>query len=151
VPNPALLAFYRGLVGLRELTGPALSHHVLREALQVAQVSRGSRRLRKALDPSLITRRAEGAVKMLMELPRRLERDSRLRRLEPEGPASGDGAEPGVAKANWTSPAIGLLLAATLLIWFLRFPTLLGRWTDLAEAITLATLGLGLLLWIWKE
>lgn len=151
VPKPALLAFYRGLVGLRELTGPALSHHGLREALQVAQISRGNQRLRKALDPSRITRRAEGAVKMLMELPRRLEQESRLRRMEPEVPASAEGAEPGVAKPNWTSPAIGVLLAATLLIWFLRFPTLLGPWTELAQAMTLATLGLGLLLWIWKE
>ena len=150
VPNPALLAFYRGVVGLRELTGPALSHHVLREALQVAQISRGHQRLRRALDPSRITRRAEGLVKMLMELPRRLERDRRLGRLEPEGPASAQSARPGVVEPGSTSLAIGLLLAATLLLWFVRFPTSLGSWTAPAQALTLAALGLWLLRGIWK-
>jgi hypothetical protein len=151
VPSPALLAFYRGLVSLRELTGPALSHRVLKEALQVVQVSRGNQRLRKALDPGRLTRSAEGLVKMLMELPRRLERDRRIQRLETASPPRAAGERPLLAEPNGTSLAIGLLLGATLLLWFLRFPTLLGPWTAPAQALTMVALGLGLLRLIWNE
>lgn len=150
VPDPALAAFYRGLVCLRDLAGPALSHHVLREAVQVAQISRGRKRLGKMLDPSLISRGAEGAVKMLMEMPRNLERERRSRRLEREGRGRADEKRPRPDGDHGTSLAVGLLLASTLLIWFLRFPTGLGRFTELAQAITLAALGLGLLRWVWK-
>jgi hypothetical protein len=151
VPNPALLAFYRGVVSLRELTGPALSHQVLKEALQVAQISRGHHRLRRTLDPSRMTRRAEGLVKMLIELPRRLERDRRFQHPDHAGPASAKGNELRVDEPVWMGLAVGLLLAATLLLWFLRFPTLLGPWTAPAQALTLAGLGLWLLRSIWNE
>jgi hypothetical protein len=151
VPDLALTAFYRGLVNLRDLAGPALSHHVLREALQVVQISRGARRVGKALDPSLISRGAESAVKMLMELPRTLERGRRPPRPERETPASRDGERAAIENDGWTGLVIGLLLAATLLIWFLRFPRALGDWTEVAQAIALAMLGLGLLRWSWMR
>jgi hypothetical protein len=149
-PGPALLAFYRGLIGLRDLTGPAFSNDVLREALQVTQISRGNRRLRKMLDPSRMTRGAEGVVKMLMEMPRKLERDSRRPRLEAEIQLTTEGGETGGHKAERAGFAIGLLLAATLLMWFVRFPALLGRFPAPAQAVVLTTLGLLLLRWIWK-
>lgn len=151
VPDPALLAFYRGVVGLRDLTGPALSHRVLKEAVQAGQISRGHQRLRKALDPSRLTRLTESLVKVLVELPRRLERDRRARRLETADPARATNAAPAAAEPKGMSLAIGLLLAGTLLLWFLRFPSLLGPWTAPAQALTLGALGLGLLFWIWRE
>lgn len=150
VPNPPLLAFYRGLVNLRDLTGPTLSHGVLREALQVAQISRGRRRLRKTLEPSMITRKAEGVVKMLMELPQTLERKSRLERDKLERPTRNVGDGPIAARRVWTDLATGLVLAATLWLWFARVPTLFGGWTGLIQAIALGALGLGLLRRIWK-
>jgi len=58
-PSASLLAFYRGLVGLRELTGPALSRGLLNEALQAAQIARATERLGQALDPLVPARWAE--------------------------------------------------------------------------------------------
>lgn len=150
VPSPALVAFYRGLVSLRDLAGPGLSHHVLREAAQVVQIARGRKRVLKSLDPKLLSRGAESAARMLMELPRNLERSRRSQRLERENPLNAESQRPGLGFDGWTGLAVGLLLAATMLIWFLRFPTALGRFTDVAQAITLAALGLGLLRAVWK-
>jgi hypothetical protein len=139
------------VVSLRELTGPALSHPVLKEALQVTQISRGHQRLRKAFDPSRLRSRAEGLVKVLLELPQRLGRGRRFERGETAVAPSAQGVEPRVAEPGGTSLAIPLLLAATVLLWFLRFPTLLGSWTAPAQALILAALGLGLLRSIWNE
>jgi hypothetical protein len=150
VPEASLLAFYRGIVALRDLTGPALSRAVLRESLQVTQIARGSERVRKALDPSLLTRTAEGAVKMLLELPRTLERSVLLGRSADARPAERRDTEPADVESGWTAIAVWLLLAATLLIWFQRFPTLLGPWTETAQAAVLVLLGVGLLRSIWK-
>lgn len=148
VPSPALLAFYRGLVALREVAGPALSSGVLRESLQVSQISRGTERLRRAIEPGLLTRSAEGVVRLLTEMPRLLERSGALRRPAPEPPRlrAEEPPDRGVALlAAW------LLLAATAGLWFHRLPTLLGAWTETAQAGVLALLGAGLLRWIWRS
>ena len=150
VPNPSLLALYRGLVALRDLTGPALSRAVLRESLQVTQIARGSERVRKALDPSLLTRTAGGAMRMLLELPRTLERTVLLGRSADGRQPEREVREPAAADSGWTAVAVWLLLAATLLIWFQRFPALLGPWTEAAQAAILTLLGLGLLRSIWR-
>jgi hypothetical protein len=150
VPNPSLLAFYRGLISLRELTGPALSHEVLKEAVQAAQVSQGHQQLRKALDPSRLSRFGEVLVKTLIDLPQRLERRRRGHRSQPSESESQGRRESGQAEPRSDRLSLGLLLVATLLLWLLRFPTLLGPWTPLAQALALAALGLGLLRLVWK-
>ena len=140
VPGAALRAFYRGLVGLRALCGPSLSHAVLRESLQVVQISRGSERLRKALDPSVITRSAESAVQMLTELPRTLERISLSRKGRSDLRSDeDDAAEP--ARDDWATLTAALLVAATLVLWFQRSPTLLAAWTAPVQALLLTLLG----------
>jgi hypothetical protein len=147
LPNPALLAFYRGLICLREVAGPTLSSGVLRESLQVSQISRGTERLRRAIEPGLLTRGAEGVVKLLTDMPRLLERGA-LRRPAPAPPPlrGSEGPDRGLALlAAW------LLLAATASLWFHRLPTLLGAWTETAQAGVLALLGVGLLRWIWRS
>jgi len=148
-PRPALLAFYRGLVSLRELTGPALSHEVFRESLQAIQIARGGERLRRALDPSLLARSAEGAVRLLTQLPRVLERAGLLRDGQPPSGGRAEG-EP-AAGSGWATLAAGLLLAATLVLWFQRLPNLLGPWTETAQALAVLAFGAGLLRWIWKQ
>ena len=117
----------------------------------MVQISRGAERLRKALDPSRLTRRAEGLMKSLVEWPQRLERERRFGRVEPAAPANAGSPGPRAADPNGTSLAVGLLLVATLLLWFLRFPALLGPWTAPAQALTLVVLGLWLLRSIWNE
>jgi len=150
VPGGALRAFYRGLVSLRALCGPSLSHAVLRESLQVVQISRGSERLRDALDPSVITRSAETAVRMLTELPRTLERMTLSRNGRPDlRSEDDDAADP--ARADWATLTAALLLAATLVLWFQRSPTLLAAWTGPVQALLLTLLGAALLRWIWKS
>ena len=44
-----------------------------------------------------------------------------------------------------------LLVAATLVLWFQRSPTLLAAWTGPVQALLLTLLGAALLRWIWKS
>ena len=151
VPGPELLAFYRGLVSLRELAGEALSISVFRESLQVIQIARGMEHLRTAVDSELLTRSVEGAAKILTDMPRLLDRT--VARERPATPTSrdqdADDADP--ASGEWTLLAAWLLLAATLFIWFQRLPLLLGSWTEPALALVLTLVGLGLVRRIWRS
>lgn len=151
-PNPALLAAYRGLVCLREVAGGGLSHDVLREALQVAQISRGAEELRKAVSPAQVVRSALSMIDMLADLPRRLERAGaqKLAEAEPATRAT-DGDEPKRANAGWAALAAGLLLVGSLVIWFERLPALFGGWTPALQAGALALVGLGLIRIIWRS
>jgi hypothetical protein len=150
VPGPELLAFYRGLVSLRELAGEVLSISVLRESLQVIQIARGTEHLRTAVDSELLTRSAEGAAKILTDMPRLLERA--VARERPVTPASRDQVpHQDQAGGEWTLLAAWLLLAATLFLWFQRLPLLLGSWTEPALALVLTLVGLGLVRRIWRS
>lgn len=141
VPGRALLAFYRGLVCLRELCGPALSRGVLDEALQAAQLTRGADWIgRAAVDPQAPTRWAEGLLSVLTRLPDLVGRRSRPRRREAHRPTSGP--DRGTARlAAW------LLLAATAALC-LRQLQLAGGWAGLAGAFGVAAAGAFLLGWI---
>lgn len=148
-PGPALLAFFRGLVRLRELAGGGLSHGVLRESLQVTQISRGAEQMRRALGPAQLVRSLESLFETLTDVPRWLAR----RGERPGAPAP---REPGREQADshgsgWATLAAGLLLALSLGIWFLRLPTLAGSWTPAVEAVAVALVGLGLLRAAWRS
>lgn len=138
-PNPSLLAAYRGLVRLRELTGGGLSHEVLRESLQVAQITRGAEHLLEASRPSQLLRSAEAWLDWLGDLRRRL---GGVRIAEP-GEARGEGR-------GWLALAAGLLLLGSFWIWFERLPRLFGGFTAGVEACAVALTGLLLLRAIWR-
>ena len=146
--RPPLVAFYRGLVSLRDLCGPSLERETFRDALKAAQVWRGSRWLEQALEPGTLARGADAALQVVMEVSRRVDEARGPGRYPvPPRRASDRSGEERPRASRLTAAA---LLAGTMAVW-------LSQWAALPALARAAVLvaaaigGIALLRLIWRS
>jgi hypothetical protein len=134
-PRPPLLAFYRGLIHLRELVGPSLSQGILREAIRVRQILRGAERARDLLPPPWLPGGAEAIVERWIRLPRDSNRPAYEHVQSKTSRSASDGP--------WIHLAVYLLLSATVVLWGYRLPEGAGQAGSWIVAVALLLLSLG--------
>jgi hypothetical protein len=146
--GPGLRAFYRGLVTLRDLMGPALSAGVLRDSHHVAHVWRGVKQLQDSLRVEAIARGAQNVAEAILNVSRSFEQ---RRAAERRGADPLPDPEPEQGRAGWAGLAAGLLLAATLTLWLYRLPAFLGEGTRWVLAAATTLVGIALLRAVWRR